>query len=97
MSALKDLTGLTNIGTTIAQRLNDVGIYTEAALREAGPAEAFRRIERAHPGATIPICYYLYSLEGALSGVHWDDVPEQRKRELLDAVDHPDKYRLRSR
>ena len=96
MTAPNDLNLLPNIGKTIARRLGDVGIHNETELREAGPAEAFRRIEATHFGATIPVCYYLYSLEGALTGAHWDSIPERRKRELLQAVGHPERYRPRT-
>ena len=95
MATANDLTQLPNIGKTIARRLADVGIHSETELREAGAAEAFRQIEAAYPGATVPVCYYLYSLEGALTGTHWDSITEQRKRELLSAVGHPEKYRPR--
>ncbi len=97
MKTVNDLTRLPNIGKTIAQLLGDVGIYNEDELREAGPAEAFRRIEGSYPGATVPVCYYLYSLEGALTGTHWNSVPERRKRELLHAVGRPEKYRPRKK
>jgi DNA transformation protein len=29
------------------------------------------------------VCYYLYSLQGALMGVHWDSVPKNVKDELF--------------
>jgi len=70
----------------IARRLNEVGVYTEDGLRSLGAAEAHRRIRLIHPDATLPICYYLYSFEGALEGVHWDDLPESTKRSLRNQL-----------
>jgi DNA transformation protein len=32
----------------------------------------------------MPVCYYLYSLEGALRGKHWDALGESVKRSLLE-------------
>lgn len=55
-------------------------------LRRVGPAAAYRLVKAANPGQTIPVCYYLYSLQGALDGVHWDDLPEKKKRQLLGQV-----------
>ena len=78
----RKLTDLPNIGKKIAARLNEAGIFTEDELRLAGPAEAHRRIKALYPGETIPVCYYLYSFEGALTGTHWDRIPGKRKQAL---------------
>lgn len=86
------LNGLTNIGPTIAARLEAVGIETVGQLRAVGPAEAYKRVKAYNPGITIPICYYLYSLQGALDGTHWDDLAPSIKEKLLtDAGESPNK------
>ena len=82
MPKLKNITDLTNIGPTIAKRLAEVGITTRADLKRIGPVEAHRRIQAAYPTQTIPVCYYLYSLEAALRGIHWNDLPQKTKDEL---------------
>jgi len=73
---------LRNIGPTIARRLREVGIRTRRDLKTAGPVEAFHRIRDRHPRQSIPVCYYLYSLEGALKDVHWDDLGTNAKSRL---------------
>jgi DNA transformation protein len=78
---------LKNIGPTVERRLNEVGIHTRADLERVGPAEAYKRIRARHMVGTTPKCYYLYSLQGALTGVHWDDLPESVKEELSRAVE----------
>lgn len=78
----RKLTELENIGKTIAARLNEAGIFTEDELRLAGPAEAHRRIKALYPDKTIPVCYYLYAFEGALTDKHWDRIGERRKKAL---------------
>jgi len=83
MRADTPLLGLKNIGPTIAARLAAVGIRTISDLRAIGPAEAYKRVKARHPAITIPVCYYLYSLQGALDGVHWDDLSPAVKEELL--------------
>ncbi|MGH8526024.1 MAG: TfoX/Sxy family protein [Gammaproteobacteria bacterium] len=77
------LLGLKNIGATIAARFETVGIKTVGDLRAIGPANAYKRVKAGHPGATMPICYYLYSLQGALDGVHWDALSTVVKEKLL--------------
>ena len=80
------LQGLRNIGPTIAARLEEVGIHTASDLREVGAATAYLRIRAAYPGTTIPVCYYLYSLAGALRDVHWNELPLALQRQLLAQV-----------
>ena len=76
------LRGLTNIGPTIAARLAAVGVRNVGELREIGCAAACARVRAAHPELTIAVCYYLYSLQGALLGCHWDKLPERTKQRL---------------
>ena len=82
MSGSRRVDELRNIGATIAQRLNEVGIFSEQDLRSIGAVEAHRRIRNKHPEKALPVCYYLYTFEAALRDVHWDDLPESRKRAL---------------
>jgi len=82
MSRNKDLTNLKNIGKKIAGRLNEVGIFSENDLRLVGAVGAHRLIKEEHPNETLPTCYYLYSFEGALTDKHWNEIGEQRKRQL---------------
>jgi DNA transformation protein len=78
----RPLKGLTNIGPTIAARFSEVGIATVGDLRRVGVVKAFQMVRLNNPDKHIPVCYYLYSLQGALQGVHWDALPEQTKRKL---------------
>jgi len=85
-SARQPIEQLRNIGPTIARRLKAVGIHTQADLRTVGSVAAYLRICAKHPGKTVPVCYYLYSLEGALSNQHWDDIGSTIKQRLLRQV-----------
>jgi len=78
----RPLKGLTNIGPTIAARFSEVGISTVGDLRRVGVVKTFQMVRANNPGKHIPVCYYLYSLQGALQGVHWDALSEQTKRKL---------------
>lgn len=81
-----NLQGAKNIGSTILKRLNEIGIYSLADLAELTPANAYKKICEQNPGKTFPVCYYLYSLQGALLDLHWDDLPTDLKAELRKQV-----------
>ncbi len=80
-----ELTQLKNLGPTIIRKLADVGIHTPADLRRVGPVNAYLAMQKKS-AQNLPVCYYLYSLEGALNGRHWNDLPAERKKELLRAI-----------
>jgi DNA transformation protein len=82
----RNLTDLRNIGKKIAGRLNEVGIFSEGDLRQVGAVGAHTMIRDKHPNETLPVCYYLYSFEGALTDKHWNDISEQRKQQLRAQV-----------
>jgi len=82
MNQNRKLTELRNIGQKIAGRLNEVGIFSEEELRAVGSVKAHRMIKEIYSDETLPVCYYLYSFEGALCDKHWDDIGEHKKREL---------------
>jgi DNA transformation protein len=77
-----DLRKAKNIGATLEKRLNEIGIFTLADLAEMTSVEAYKRLSRNYPETNLPVCYYLYSLEGALLNLHWDDLPSELKDEL---------------
>jgi DNA transformation protein and related proteins len=76
------LRGLRNIGPTIADRLESVGLKTVGDLRKIGPAAAFNLVKSAYSDVTISVCYYLYSLQGALEDKHWDALAQSTKSRL---------------
>lgn len=78
--------GVKNIGLTIAKRLTEISVYNIADLQQMGSSKAYLKIKENYPNKTISVCYYLYSFEGALLNLHWGDIPEKRKKELLKAV-----------
>ena len=82
MSSNRKLIDLKNIGSKIAGRLNEVGIFSEDELHYFGPVEAHKRLKEKYSNECLPVCYYLYSFEGALHDLHWNDIGEKRKQEL---------------
>ncbi len=57
-------------------------MFTLADLEKMTSVEAFKKIRGNYPDKTVPVCYYLYSLEGALLNLHWNDIPSELKEEL---------------
>jgi DNA transformation protein len=70
---------LRNVGPKSAAWLRQVGVRTQKDLVEHGPVGAFMKVKRA---GFRPSLNLLYSLEGAIVGCHWQEVPIER-RELL--------------
>ncbi|HVJ39028.1 MAG TPA: TfoX/Sxy family protein [Stenotrophomonas sp.] len=75
---------LRNIGPKSAAWLRQVGLRSEEDLRAAGAVGAFLKVRRA---GFKPSLNLLYSLEGALVGSHWQDIPEARRLQLLQELE----------
>ncbi|MGY0559833.1 MULTISPECIES: TfoX/Sxy family protein [unclassified Luteimonas] len=73
-----------NIGPKSAAWLRQVGLHTRADLEAAGPVEAYMRVRRA---GFRPSLNLLYSLEGALRDCHWQEVPDERRKEMVTAAE----------
>ncbi|WP_024868671.1 TfoX/Sxy family protein [Pseudoxanthomonas suwonensis] len=71
---------LRNIGPKSAAWLRQVGLRSAEDLAAAGAVQAFLKVRRA---GFKPSLNLLYALEGALTGCHWHDVPEDRRQQLL--------------
>jgi len=73
------LTDLPNIGTVMEAQLNEVGISSFEALKQAGSRETWLRIAAIDPSA----CYMrLCALEGAIQGVRWHHLDNATKKEM---------------
>ncbi len=73
-------TKLRNIGPKSAAWLRQVGLRSEQDLAAVGALGAFMKVKRA---GFKPSLNLLYSLEGALVGCHWQEVPEARRQQLV--------------
>ncbi len=62
-------------------------MFTLADLEKMTSVEAFKKICGNYPDKTVPVCYYLYSLEGALLNLHWNDTPSELKEELKAKIE----------
>ena len=75
---------LRNVGPKSSAWLRQVGLHTRADLEAAGPVEAYMRVRRA---GFRPSLNLLYALEGALRDCHWQEVPDERRKELVAAAE----------
>lgn len=83
--SMSGLQALPNLGATVVARLGEVGIETPEDLRRIGPVAAYLAVQ-ASSQSRLPYCYYLYSLDAALRGHDWRDLPDDRKRWLRHEV-----------
>jgi DNA transformation protein len=75
---------LPNLGPKSAAILEKVGITTLAQLRQRGAAPAYVAAKRLSPKVSLNL---LWALEGALSGITWQEVARQHRTSLLLAVE----------
>lgn len=76
-----DLTKTMNIGKETARKLNEVGVDSYEKLVFLGTEQIFKRLQTKDSNTCINL---LYSIEGAIEGVKWDEIPKQRKVELTE-------------
>ena len=81
---LSETAKLRNIGPKSAAWLRQVGLRTLDDLAAVGPVDAYMKVRRA---GFKPSLNLLYSLEGALVDCHWQEVPEARRAQLVEAAE----------
>jgi DNA transformation protein len=60
------------------------GIHSEAQLRKIGAVAAYVRVLQTHPTASLNL---LWALEGALTGLPWQEVARDHRTSLLLALE----------
>ena len=75
---------LRNIGPKSMAWLRQTGIRSLDDLKSTGSLAAFVRIKRA---GFKPSLNLLYAMEGAILDCHWQELPEDRRGELILAAD----------
>lgn len=88
MDRTKSIKGMKNIGGTIARKLDTVGVKTLEDIEKVGPVNIYKKLVRKYPDQTLPKCYYLYSLQAAIMGIDWRELPKEIKRELLKELEN---------
>ena len=75
---------LRNIGPKSAAWLRQVGLRSLDDVAAIGAVESYMKVRRA---GFKPSLNLLYALEGALVDCHWQEVPEARRNELVQAAE----------
>ena len=76
---MDSLSKLPNIGKTLEEKLNKVGITTPQELINTGSENALLQIRVIDESACFNM---LCALEGAIQGIRWHGLPKERKEEL---------------
>ncbi|MFW5805042.1 MAG: TfoX/Sxy family protein [Bacteroidales bacterium] len=68
-----------NIGKVLELKLESVGIRSLEDLKEVGAEDAFAKVKQIDKNAGRSI---LFAIDGAVQGVKWHEIPEERKEKL---------------
>lgn len=79
--AMTKLCNAQNIGKVLELKLNKVGIDSLEELKNVGAETAFAKVKEFDHNAGRST---LFSLDGAISGVAWHKLNEDRKEELRE-------------
>lgn len=78
---METLQSLPNIGKSLAEKLEKVGINSPEELKNTGSEKALLRIREIDQSG----CYnMLCALEGAIRGIRWHGLSKERKEELKE-------------
>lgn len=88
------ISDLPNLGPKSQRMLECAGIRTAEDLRRLGAVMAFSRVKRQDGNASLNL---LWALEGALTGLPWQQVAREHRTSLLLALDELQKADGRGR
>lgn len=81
---MAELTSMKNIGREMARKLTTVGIDSSEKLIEAGAKQAFLKLKQTYPQVCL---VHLYTLEGAIHNIEFNNLAEDKKKELKEFSD----------
>ena len=79
---MSELTSLRNIGKTLETKLKSVGIMNAEELKLLGSEEAYVRLKSRYPETKGMCLVHLYAIEGAISDMGYNELPEDLKQRL---------------
>ena len=79
-----ELKTMANIGSEMAKKLATVGIDSPEELVRHGSKQAFLKLKQAYPQVCL---VHLYALEGAIQNIEFNNLSEEKKRELKEFSD----------
>ena len=81
---MAELETMANIGREMARKLKSVGIRSAEELTQAGSKQAFFQLKTLYPQVCL---VHLYALEGAVEGIAFNALPDEKKRDLKEFSD----------
>ena len=81
---MSELTSLRNIGKELDKKLRSINITTADELKTVGSEEAFVRLKTLYPNVCL---VHLYSLEGAIMDVDYNQLSDNVKKRLKEFSD----------
>lgn len=81
---MAELTSMRNIGKEIEKKLKSVGIGTAEELKQLGSKDAFFRLKSHYPNVCL---VHLYTLEGAIKDIEYNQLSEETKLSLKEYSD----------
>jgi DNA transformation protein and related proteins len=78
------LAQLANLGPKSAQFMQRAGITSFEQLKHLGAVRAYSMVKHIEPSASLNL---LWALEGAISGLHWQQVAKEHRTSLLLALE----------
>jgi len=81
---MSELASLRNIGKELEKKLKFAGIETAEELKQVGSKEAYIRVKSYHPNVCL---VHLMALEGAVSDIEYNNLPDDVQKELKEFCD----------
>lgn len=81
---MSELTSMKNIGKEMANKLTTIGINSPEKLIELGSKQAFVKLKATYPQVCL---VHLYTLEGAINNIEFNNLSEDKKKELKEFSD----------
>ena len=81
---MAELTSMRNIGKEVEKKLKSVEICSAEELKQVGSKEAFFRLKTRYPNVCL---VHLYTLQGAIDDIEYNQLSEATKRDLKEFSD----------
>lgn len=81
---MSELTSMANIGKEMAKKLTAIGINSPEKLLQSGSKQVFLKLKEKFPQVCL---VHLYALEGAIQNMEFNNLPEEKKKELKEFSD----------
>ncbi len=81
---MSELTSMMNIGKEMSKKLKSVGISSLGELIQTGAKQAFLKLKESSPQGCL---VHLYALEGAIQDRQYNNLSEEKKKELKEFTD----------